>query len=169
MRLITLCINLCVMIVSYCYFFQSFFLILPYTSCFMFLFFFFSSRRRHTRCALVTGVQTCALPICRSRALLPCIGQLLAHPGRGGKLRLACEWRHRPDTFADTERRFGEQRWRFDDIEYRTNPSRRFGSRELRLVDLWPTLRGDGPQQWPDGRGVLYQPDRKSTRLNASP
>src|SRR3546814_16088682 len=26
--------------------------------------FFFSSRRRHTRCALVTGVQTCALPVC---------------------------------------------------------------------------------------------------------
>src|SRR3546814_9456664 len=36
-------------------------------SCIHFLvycvFFFFSSRRRHTRCALVTGVQTCALPI----------------------------------------------------------------------------------------------------------
>src|SRR3546814_6843989 len=30
-----------------------------YCSCFC----FFSSRRRHTRCALVTGVQTCALPI----------------------------------------------------------------------------------------------------------
>src|SRR3546814_14249639 len=29
----------------------------------MYLIFFFSSRRRHTRCALVTGVQTCALPI----------------------------------------------------------------------------------------------------------
>src|SRR3546814_8492418 len=28
--------------------------------------FFFSSRRRHTRCALVTGVQTCALPISTS-------------------------------------------------------------------------------------------------------
>src|SRR3546814_8742905 len=27
--------------------------------------FVFSSRRRHTRCALVTGVQTCALPISR--------------------------------------------------------------------------------------------------------
>src|SRR3546814_20454507 len=27
------------------------------------IFFFFSSRRRHTICALVTGVQTCALPI----------------------------------------------------------------------------------------------------------
>src|SRR3546814_8467896 len=30
------------------------------------VFFFFSSRRRHTRCALVTGVQTCALPISHS-------------------------------------------------------------------------------------------------------
>src|SRR3546814_10922248 len=99
-------------------------------------------------------------PAVLSRALLPCIGQLVAHPGRGAKLRLACEWRHRPDTFAETERRFGEQRWRFDDIEYRTNPSRRFGSRELRLVDLWLTLLGDGPPQWPDGRGVLYQPLR---------
>src|SRR3546814_8465668 len=29
------------------------------------MFFFFSSRRRHTICALVTGVQTCALPIWR--------------------------------------------------------------------------------------------------------
>src|SRR3546814_2292776 len=29
----------------------------------LFFVFFFSSRRRHTRCALVTGVQTCALPI----------------------------------------------------------------------------------------------------------
>src|SRR3546814_6783171 len=29
---------------------------------------FFSSRRRHTRCALVTGVQTCALPISQSAA-----------------------------------------------------------------------------------------------------
>src|SRR3546814_7460919 len=41
-----------------------------------FLFFFFSSRRRHTRCALVIGVQTCALPIsleaasCGARILL---------------------------------------------------------------------------------------------------
>src|SRR3546814_19307964 len=30
---------------------------------YLFFVFFFSSRRRHTRCALVTGVQTCALPI----------------------------------------------------------------------------------------------------------
>src|SRR3546814_18271796 len=32
--------------------------------------FFFSSRRRHTRCALVTGVQTCALPISFTLAFL---------------------------------------------------------------------------------------------------
>src|SRR3546814_3908105 len=32
--------------------------------------FFFSSRRRHTRCALVTGVQTCALPILRFGIIL---------------------------------------------------------------------------------------------------
>src|SRR3546814_38136 len=40
--------------------------------------FFFSSRRRHTRCALVTGVQTCALPIARP----PPTNRLpsLAHP-----------------------------------------------------------------------------------------
>src|SRR3546814_5505335 len=31
--------------------------------CYFGVCFFFSSRRRHTRCALVTGVQTCALPI----------------------------------------------------------------------------------------------------------
>src|SRR3546814_18082687 len=29
--------------------------------------FFLSGRRRHTRCALVTGVQTCALPIWKTR------------------------------------------------------------------------------------------------------
>src|SRR3546814_4090490 len=33
--------------------------------------FFFSSRRRHTRCALVTGVQTCALPICPVNKICP--------------------------------------------------------------------------------------------------
>src|SRR3546814_7696287 len=33
------------------------------------MFFFFSSRRRHTRCALVTGVQTCALPIFSEKAM----------------------------------------------------------------------------------------------------
>src|SRR3546814_7473930 len=38
---------------------------------------FLSSRRRHTRCALVTGVQTCALPICQ---LDRETGRLIADP-----------------------------------------------------------------------------------------
>src|SRR3546814_14254088 len=36
--------------------------------------FFFSSRRRHTRCALVTGVQTCALPIFAAQSQIADIG-----------------------------------------------------------------------------------------------
>src|SRR3546814_7013931 len=36
--------------------------------------FFCSSRRRHTRCALVTGVQTCALPISVHTAIAACTG-----------------------------------------------------------------------------------------------
>src|SRR3546814_1128225 len=38
--------------------------------------FFFSSRRRHTRCALVTGVQTCALPISTIRSA----ARAISHP-----------------------------------------------------------------------------------------
>src|SRR3546814_9113135 len=45
------------------------------------LFFFFSSRSRHTRCALVTGVQTCALPSYPRRSLWRC---KLGGGGAGG-------------------------------------------------------------------------------------
>src|SRR3546814_10446442 len=38
------------------------------------MYFFLSSRRRHTRCALVTGVQTCALPIYATLYGLPLSG-----------------------------------------------------------------------------------------------
>src|ERR1051325_6829866 len=37
------------------------------------MFFFLSSRRRHTRLRTVTGVQTCALPICILRDALPTV------------------------------------------------------------------------------------------------
>src|SRR3546814_4703154 len=49
------------------------------------MYFFFSSRRRHTRCALVTGVQTCALPICESVDAHPQarLGWLIATIGLG--------------------------------------------------------------------------------------
>src|SRR3546814_7682427 len=53
------------------------------------LLFFFSSRRRHTRCALVTGVQTCALPIFRaSKAESLGLVRMLAHNGRRDTRRM---------------------------------------------------------------------------------
>src|SRR3546814_6562534 len=45
--------------------------------------FFFASRRRHTRCALVTGVQTCALPIYLEREMLDPLGRILVAPHVG--------------------------------------------------------------------------------------
>src|SRR3546814_6430658 len=39
--------------------------------------FFFSSRRRHTRCALLTGVLTCALPISFGLCAVFCFGLIL--------------------------------------------------------------------------------------------
>src|SRR3546814_13150034 len=44
--------------------------------------FFFSSRIRHTSCALATGVQTCALPILNS-VLTVEMGQAASHQGKG--------------------------------------------------------------------------------------
>ena len=65
--------------------------------------FFFSSRRRHTRCADVTGVQTCALPIC-GRLILgvasgdrfqeyPALG--LDYEQRGAQFRAAFDYLRR--------------------------------------------------------------------------
>src|SRR3546814_6191604 len=51
--------------------------------------FFFSSRRRHTRCALVTGVQTCALPISGLRAELNSPPAMLT-PDRGSCPAAGC-------------------------------------------------------------------------------
>src|SRR3546814_3362698 len=45
--------------------------------------FFFSSRRRHTRCALVTGVQTCALPIYPERPAEGTVVEAKLDKGRG--------------------------------------------------------------------------------------
>src|SRR3546814_1577750 len=64
------------------------------------LVFFFSSRRRHTRCALVTGVQTCALPIylpegapmwsdMTAAAFLSFIARVRGFSGREAEARIA--------------------------------------------------------------------------------
>src|SRR3546814_14611614 len=69
--------------------------------------FFFSSRRRHTRCALVTGVQTCALPIYLGSYLqeirkFPMLEQ-------NEEYMLAKAWRERGDTERSEERRVGKE------------------------------------------------------------
>src|SRR3546814_6451578 len=48
--------------------------------------FFFSSRRRHTRCALVTGVQTCALPIWRRTRISQPMDRFTSSMNRNRKL-----------------------------------------------------------------------------------
>src|SRR3546814_8191884 len=53
-----------------------------FTICFVFLvscvfYVCFSCRRRHTRCVLVTGVQTCALPICRGCVKTRCAAAVI--------------------------------------------------------------------------------------------
>src|SRR3546814_2981742 len=59
--------------------------------------FFFSSRRRHTRCALVTGVQTCALPISKGygpalRLPMPERARRACLCGTHGGRREWCRW-----------------------------------------------------------------------------
>src|SRR3546814_2172766 len=68
--------------------------------------FFFSSRRRHTRCALVTGVQTCALPI--SLAVLLPLGALAWQAAHAD----LSHWSHLaryvlPQAFANTAMQIG--------------------------------------------------------------
>src|SRR3546814_4989976 len=58
------------LLLSLCYFFCFFFIFLFFFRLFLFYFFFcFSSRRRRTRCALVTGVQTVCSSDLRQRPL----------------------------------------------------------------------------------------------------
>src|SRR3546814_5274834 len=64
------------------------FMLFDFLDCILFVCFFFSSRRRHTRCALVTGVQTCALPIYRSLGLSVIAGCALA-----GVFAVGADWR----------------------------------------------------------------------------
>src|SRR3546814_9187963 len=81
---------------------------------------FFSSRRRHTRCALVTGVQTCALPICHGErhlsgaAVMRCLGAsqrtlVGIHVGEMLLLRLMASALGVAIAFRSEERRVGKE------------------------------------------------------------
>src|SRR3546814_5803011 len=102
--------------------------------------FFFSSRRRHTRCALVTGVQTCALPILNPRIWGPaqfCLDQ--AQPLLQAFIGEALH---------DKPLRFTHQQQR---------PQRRM---YFWLDGLLGTIS--------TGESPTWHSDRKSTRLNSS-
>src|SRR3546814_2651875 len=78
------------------------------------VFFFFSSRRRHTRCALVTGVQTCALPILRTgKRFDQHLERIREHPlvgdTRGRGLLGAIELVSNKQTRRSEERRVGKE------------------------------------------------------------
>src|SRR3546814_2674086 len=77
---------------------------------FLFLF-FFSSRRRHTRCALVTGVQTCALPILSSSFAAASAERSSAQavsPERAAKI---ASWADRTTARAEREFRENREQW----------------------------------------------------------
>src|SRR3546814_10512185 len=56
------------------------------------MFGFVSSRRRHTRCALVTGVQTCALPISGGWEQVKNMGQSAMRSARPKALNTVSIW-----------------------------------------------------------------------------
>src|SRR3546814_3489894 len=66
--------------------------------------FVFPSRRRHTSCALVTGVQTCALPISRERGrrhgLVACDGVMRRGVTRAELLAAVEPMEHWPGSIA---------------------------------------------------------------------
>src|SRR3546814_5617214 len=123
--------------------------------------FFFSSRRRHTRCALVTGVQTCALPISerdqaqtqakRSRETKvrfdDMIDTVLAQPLNGGSVRVTV-YRQLVDLIA----------------QGRAAHDERLARRAYEAIDA---TREDVPRAVRAGLAEgLAGLDRKSTRLN---
>src|SRR3546814_2988813 len=76
--------------------------------CVFIAYFFFSSRRRHTRCALVTGVQTCALPICARR--VHCVDGSSSSSRRYVCAKISCSTTHCPPSGAVTTQSPGRAR-----------------------------------------------------------
>src|SRR3546814_10319868 len=97
--------------------------------------FFVSSRRRHTRCALVTGVQTCALPI--SDRLIAAYEQLLARARvRGLKVIFGTLLPYEGAAYADAA---GEQRRQAVNAWLRANAARFDG-----LIDFDKAMQEPG-------------------------
>src|SRR3546814_9185209 len=128
----------------------------------MCLFFFvFSSRRRHTRCALVTGVQTCALPISSHSVphAIPLAVLLIIY-------------------ILATKRRFVKPNWRArtqpseSSAQGRNDENLAFGAADQRIdscgVAGFRTDREPGSGRCFGGFASRFVGDRTSTRLNSS-
>src|SRR3546814_5850283 len=135
-------------------------------SCIMTIgFFFFSSRRRHTRCALVTGVQTCALPIWEVEFFAQ-VHQLI-HGGRdpslrSGNTREALRALAAAGVFeAEVAAKLDEAYVLFRTVEHR-----------LQMVEDRQTHELPKSAEAMDNvarlHGLEHGGDRKSTRLNSS-
>src|SRR3546814_3379715 len=122
--------------------------------------FFFSSKDRHTRCALVTGVQTCALPIsfastgcwrwarCRSCCGVRTWSGFWYEPGDANDL----------STWGGFVVELGEDGQTFNGTwSYASDPAEMF---------VWDGARKS--EQEPEPRECMALKERKSTRLNAS-
>src|SRR3546814_1219195 len=117
----------------------------------MCLVFFFASRRRHTRCALVTGVQTCALPISEGAGALALRGCSFTGIHKAVGIEI--------DPAAD----------RRTSVARGDAPRARRGAAEARGVAERPGCGGVRARgrALPPGCGAV-EADRKSTRLNSS-
>src|SRR3546814_7243948 len=119
--------------------------------------FFFSSRRRHTRCALVTGVQTCALPICETESNDP-NAMALATANAAGQpaVRMVLLKGHDARGFVFYTNQQGRKA---NDLA--ENP-------QAALLFHWKSLRRQVRIEGPVSIVADAEADRKSTRLNSS-
>src|SRR3546814_13519754 len=96
--------------------------------------FFFSSRRRHTRCALVTGVQTCALPISR-RYRLKAGSELVETVGASAPAKIS-----QPDLTQSLSWEQGLIHFDREPLARAVERMNRYSTRPIRVPD--PTLGG---------------------------
>src|SRR3546814_5841882 len=126
--------------------------------------FIFSSRSRHTRCALVTGVQTCALPISLPERSADWVEGLFTMAGNGGPAALTGVGIHLYAANRDMRGRFFYDA----DAELLIVPQqgRLRLCTELGVIEVEPREIALVP------RGIRFRvelpEDRKSTRLNSS-
>src|SRR3546814_4849143 len=128
------------------------------------LVFFFASRRRHTRCALVTGVQTCALPIFldattevnRTLSALPAFGERIERLGATMEERLKSQDEQTGQILAATS-----------EIGRALSALPTLGGRADQLI----ATVGDGLKTQSEHSNQILEAtseiDRKSTRLNS--